>query len=268
MKSVIGLFAAGLLLATAFGAAAAEFDAIGVFTKRCATCHTVGHGVEVGPDLKGVTERRKKSWLIPFIQSSQTVIQSGDTTANELFATFKHQKMPDHPYTAAQIEEILAFIAAGGPDSLKPKLRAADSATPAEVALGHDLFFGTRSFEAGGVACAGCHSIDGGRRSLGGDLRSVYGRYRDRELSMSLHRMRSPVMAALYGPRPLTDDEAFAVKAFLARLESSASGSGETVPGEAELPWAACLAGVVVFAAGDGRRWLRRRATADPPSAS
>ena len=30
------------------------------FTTRCTACHTFGKGVKVGPDLKGVTERRQR----------------------------------------------------------------------------------------------------------------------------------------------------------------------------------------------------------------
>src|SRR5262249_23399752 len=39
-----------------------------LFKKICAPCHTIGVGDRVGPDLRGVTERRDHVWLADFIQ--------------------------------------------------------------------------------------------------------------------------------------------------------------------------------------------------------
>ena len=36
----------------------------------CNACHSIGEGKKIGPDLKGVTERREEAWLIKFIQSA------------------------------------------------------------------------------------------------------------------------------------------------------------------------------------------------------
>src|SRR5512143_327179 len=82
------------------------------FTQRCMACHTFGKGVKVGPDLKGVTERRQRAWLLTFIRSSQTVIKSGDPTATGLFEQFKQQQMPDWTdLSEAQIGSILDWLA-------------------------------------------------------------------------------------------------------------------------------------------------------------
>ncbi len=35
----------------------------------------------MGPDLKGVNDRRKRDWLVKFIHGSSIVIKSGDPTA-------------------------------------------------------------------------------------------------------------------------------------------------------------------------------------------
>ncbi|HEX9254002.1 MAG TPA: c-type cytochrome, partial [Candidatus Angelobacter sp.] len=73
------------------GGAKFSAEAAATFNKRCTACHTFGKGVKVGPDLKGVTERRKRDWLVKFIHASSTVINSGDATAVSLFAEFKKQ---------------------------------------------------------------------------------------------------------------------------------------------------------------------------------
>jgi mono/diheme cytochrome c family protein len=205
------------LLLSAMGAAFAEgeLDAAAVFNSRCAACHTVGGGDDVGPDLKGVTERRDRSWLVPFIQSSQAVVGAGDPTALELFERYGRQKMPDHPYTADQIGEILDYIEAGGPAS-EPRIRLAASATPEEVRAGRVHFFG-RSSE--GASCASCHSVGGEGRSaglyLGGSLAGTFSRYGDVELARALARSRGICR------RALEPEESFLVRAYLRHLDES-----------------------------------------------
>jgi len=76
----------------------------------CKACHTIGGGNLVGPDLKGVTERRDEAWLIKFIQNSQALIQSGDADAIQVFEEFNKIPMPPHTYTEDQIKDILLYI--------------------------------------------------------------------------------------------------------------------------------------------------------------
>ncbi|MCB2221725.1 MAG: c-type cytochrome [Bacteroidetes bacterium] len=76
----------------------------------CAACHTIGKGKLIGPDLKGVTERRDKAWLYSFIRSSQTMIQNGDPIAVQLFEEYNKIPMPDNNFSDEQIDGILAYI--------------------------------------------------------------------------------------------------------------------------------------------------------------
>ena len=106
-----------------------------VFNQRCTACHTFGKGVKVGPDLKGVTVRRQRPWLLTFIRSSQRVIASGDPVANELFRTFKRQRMPDWADLSPQdVSAILDWLAADGPEQKPADERDAELAGAAEVA--------------------------------------------------------------------------------------------------------------------------------------
>lgn len=77
--------------------------------KVCAACHTIGEGKLIGPDLKGITEKRDEAWLIDFIRSSQTMIKNGDEEAVKLFDEYKIP-MPDNKMTDEEIKEILTFI--------------------------------------------------------------------------------------------------------------------------------------------------------------
>src|SRR5437016_13712668 len=65
-----------------------SLEAAATFGKRCTACHTYGKGIKVGPDLKGVNERRKPDWLLKFIRSSSSVIKSGDPVATALLGQF------------------------------------------------------------------------------------------------------------------------------------------------------------------------------------
>ena len=140
----------------------------------------------MGPDLKGVTERRKRDWLLKFIHASSTVINSGDATAVSLFAEFKKQRMPDWTdLSEKQINDILEFIAIGGPDIKPPDERSAELASPSDLELGRQLFSGEHRFKYGVQACSACHSVQGARwgGSLGPDLTQTYFKFQDRALT-------------------------------------------------------------------------------------
>jgi len=77
------------------------------FTKRCTSCHTVGQGTLVGPDLKDVTKRRKPEWISSFIRDSTSLIKSGDPQAVALFKEFNQIPMPEHKL---KDDEVLALI--------------------------------------------------------------------------------------------------------------------------------------------------------------
>jgi protein SCO1 len=65
-----------------------------LFRKLCSSCHTVGVGDRVGPDLRGVTERRDADWLTRFITNPAKVRASGDAAVAELVERFPGVRMP------------------------------------------------------------------------------------------------------------------------------------------------------------------------------
>jgi len=80
-----------------------------LFKGYCVACHTIGQGRLVGPDLKGVTEKLDESWLISFIQSSQTMVAKGDSDAVKIFNEYMIP-MPDQPLKREQIMDLLSYI--------------------------------------------------------------------------------------------------------------------------------------------------------------
>ena len=81
-----------------------------IFASRCAACHNVNK-VLTGPALAGVHERRSMEWIVSFIQSSQSLVKSGDKDAVALYEQFNKIPMPDHPdLTEDNIKNIVEYI--------------------------------------------------------------------------------------------------------------------------------------------------------------
>lgn len=92
------------------------------FEKKCSNCHTIGQDdSDQGPDLKGITLKRSKNWLIEYIQSSSTLIKNGDQTAIDLAGVYKNknaEKMPDYDsFGEEDVQQLLAYIEAKGAGS-------------------------------------------------------------------------------------------------------------------------------------------------------
>jgi mono/diheme cytochrome c family protein len=214
-----------LTLAFAAIAPLSAYDAAGakiIFRKQCTGCHTYGKGVKVGPDLRGVTERRPRSWLLSFIRSSSKVIQSGDPTAVALFHQFKQERMPDWTdLSPQQIESILDYFAADGPTQKEPDERHANTATAAEIEMGRRLFQGEIRLSSGGRTCIACHSIGNAEGthggSLGPDLTNTYFKYQDKALTDFLKHPCVPRSLEVSANQSLLPQESFDLKAYMAR---------------------------------------------------
>ena len=83
-----------------------------LFIKVCASCHTVGHGDKVGPDLKDVAGRRSHAWLTGFISRPDRMMASSDATAASLIARFPAVKMPNLGLSEQDAGDVLAYVAA------------------------------------------------------------------------------------------------------------------------------------------------------------
>jgi cytochrome c2 len=222
--------------APAIARAADATDAKRIFNQRCTACHTFGHGVKVGPDLKGIGQRRARSWTTRFIRSSQSLIKAGDPTARALFAQFKQQRMPDWADLGdAQITAIVKWLADNGPEQKEPDELNAELATAADIERARLLFHGRVSLSNGGAACGACHAIEEGGRKRGGtlgpDLTTSYLRYRDRALTLFLKHPCSPRSPENAKAAYLTPQESFVLKAYLRH----AATNGAT-PALAETP--------------------------------
>lgn len=108
-KFVMGLIGLLGMSVLAFGNPPVE-EGKAIFTSRCAACHNVNKTL-TGPALAGIDERRSIEWLTKFINSSQTLIKSGDKEALAVFEKFNKVPMPDHPdLTADHVKSIIEYI--------------------------------------------------------------------------------------------------------------------------------------------------------------
>jgi len=222
------------------------------FGKRCGGCHSIGEGDRAGPDLLGVLKRRDRKWLTTFIRGPSAVIDSGDSTANELMTKFKGARMPDQALSDAELDGLFTYLdecsLKGGCKLATAKVKPAKDATPADIAAGKALFEGTQPLLNGGAPCISCHNVRGagvvGGGTLAKDLTHAFARLGEQGTSAALASTPFPIMKDLYGKKPLSDQEAFRLKSFL----FSASADPKAPPADHDFFYIGVLAALSSFA--------------------
>lgn len=212
---------AGALHAGWTTAAPAQTAGETVFQASCAACHTIGGGRLVGPDLQGVGERRSEAWLIAFIQHSQQLVASGDSTAVALFHEYQDIPMPDQPLSADDVRQVLGYIRGAAPAGGAPEPPVVEMSEE-QIVLGGKLFQGTARLANGGAPCTSCHDVTGGAMTGGGglarELTTAFTRLGGQGLQSVIATPPFPVMQRAYRDHPLTTAETVALVGFLRRV--------------------------------------------------
>ena len=81
-----------------------------VFQSFCASCHTIGEGKLVGPDLAGVTSRREKGWLARQIKEPDSLIAENDPIAMQLVKEANGMPMVRLGLTDAQVSAVISYL--------------------------------------------------------------------------------------------------------------------------------------------------------------
>lgn len=99
---------------------AQAWDAKKEYNTNCATCHTIGGGDKIGPDLANVDKRRTEKWLIKYIQYPSGMMQGdpeeagyekADPVAKKIWEAYKPNMMAEQDLTEEQIKKLIAYIA-------------------------------------------------------------------------------------------------------------------------------------------------------------
>jgi mono/diheme cytochrome c family protein len=104
----------------------AQKDGAKIFKQNCTACHTIGGGRLVGPDLEGITKKRKADWLKKWINSSSELIASGDADAIAIFKEYGNLAMTDFYFEDEDMEVLLAYLE-------NPPVEEIKTATSAEL---------------------------------------------------------------------------------------------------------------------------------------
>lgn len=238
-----------------------------LFEEHCAACHTIGGGDSVGPDLKGVTDRRKAGWLGRVIAEPDKLTAESDPEQLALVKKWG-MEMPNLGLSLADAGEIIEYLvgvgspakaapaAAGRQGSAVKQAGAAPGAPEAKpagsAAKGRELFFGTRRLSAGGPACAGCHSVSGGNMAAGGSfsvgLSKAFEKLGVGGIKAVLIGLPFPVKAAAFKGRAVTEGEIYDLAAFLEEAGKAVPEPGPSF-GELALAGLAAAAGALVLIA-------------------
>jgi protein SCO1/2 len=81
-----------------------------LYRTRCASCHTIGDGDTLGPDLYMVTQRRQGDWLARWIKAPDKMIAAGDPIAKAQMAQFRNLPMPNLKLADGDVAALIAFI--------------------------------------------------------------------------------------------------------------------------------------------------------------
>lgn len=232
-------------------------DPAAFYDENCAACHTIGGGPQAGPDLKGVTTRRSREWLIRFLLDPAS-FESDPEVVRMIKEADGLAMPPTEGMTREMAEALLTLIEQRSGGVQEPVPLSDDPAvTATEIERGRALFTGASRLSASGPPCAACHDAalptpGGGRLAPG--LSGVHGRLGGRTgLTAWLGATPTPHMRALYRQAPLTPEEARALAAF---LESPNTGASR--PSAVVLLAALGLGGCVLVILGAAFAWRGR----------
>ena len=82
-----------------------------LFKTRCQSCHTIGGGDRLGPDLANVVASRPREWLTRWIKEPDKMIEEGDPIATELKARYRNLPMPNFGFTDVEVKSLIEYMA-------------------------------------------------------------------------------------------------------------------------------------------------------------
>ncbi|MBI1250294.1 MAG: c-type cytochrome [Alphaproteobacteria bacterium] len=81
-----------------------------LFRTRCSSCHTIGGGDRLGPDLRGVADARPHAWLNRWLREPDRMIAERDPTALALMRRYRNVPMPNLGLTESDANHIIDYM--------------------------------------------------------------------------------------------------------------------------------------------------------------
>ena len=224
-------------------------DGKNLFDTNCKMCHSIGGGKIVGPDLKGINEKRSSEWFVKFTKDSRSLIESGDKQAIAIFEEYLSMPMPPSPLSEKEIASIYKYLVSTNKPAETAKTET-EVVVKGDAARGEKLFYGSISFGTGGVACVACHSTG----SLPGGTLSKVLTHSAAAVKPMMDALPFPAMRVSYENNKLTKSE---INDLTAYIEQTSKNTEEPLP---------CLGppiggflGFVIFMVFLGFYWKKRK---------
>jgi mono/diheme cytochrome c family protein len=81
-----------------------------LFAKACSTCHTIGGGDLVGPDIKDVVKLRDRAWLTRFLIAPEKMRAEKDPLVLEISKKYPGVMMPNLGLMENDVSDLLQYI--------------------------------------------------------------------------------------------------------------------------------------------------------------
>lgn len=118
-----------------------------IFETKCVSCHTVGQGDRIGPDLKDIHERREREWLTRWI-TDPINMSKNDPVGRQILAQYRNVPMPPPGLNEGEIGQVLAYIRHAGRNPAPAQQPQSIELASAEFDHAKQIYF---------ERCAGCH---------------------------------------------------------------------------------------------------------------
>lgn len=81
-----------------------------LFRTRCQSCHTIGDGDRLGPDLAGVVAARPAQWLSRWIREPDRMIAERDPVVMPMMARYRNLPMPNLALAEGEAADIIEYL--------------------------------------------------------------------------------------------------------------------------------------------------------------